>query len=230
LIDRYCIPQIDEQAKSELINLMDKIHNCSSLTLIACGGDVPQHDHTGIGRARAITPYIRGYKLVPTVNDIISSVWASRGRTFQETLMSRRQLYFTDRQLIFQGEDFIDSGLTVGSNVDCGSTQDPLLPFAFFTTVNLDQNIFQCIQEHSRWTLTRPGNDRLMSLHDIFLAYEFTGLRHLWCLSYAHTSHENGLFLVSSLCWHVAVARQPGARHGMFPTWSWASCLDAIYY
>jgi hypothetical protein len=230
-IDRYCIPQTDEQVKSELIARMDKIYNCSSLTLIACVGNGPQHGLTGISRPRVITPRIRGYQIVPMTQDVKTSVWASRGWTFQEAFLSRRQLYFTDRQLIFQGVDSIETELTAGSNVKFDPSLDPIFPCGSFLTEFPQRRILECIAEYSGRTLARPETDRLLALYGIFSAFENTSIRHLWGLPFTHDSQDLGLSLGTSLCWNRKLRpRRLRARHVEFPTWSWASCPDQVSY
>ncbi|KAK7189120.1 tol protein [Paraphaeosphaeria sporulosa] len=136
---------------------MDKIHSCSSLTLIACVGSDPHHGLTGISLPRANIPCIRGYQLIPSQHDIKSSIWASRGWILQEALLSRRLLYFTDRQVVFESKNFVESELTDGSDIDFSSYFDCIFSFERFLTSRLGPLVF--IKEYSTRKLARPESD-----------------------------------------------------------------------
>ncbi|KAF2446763.1 hypothetical protein P171DRAFT_482843 [Karstenula rhodostoma CBS 690.94] len=227
----------NEQVKSRLIAHMDRIYACSSLTLIACVGNGPQHGLTGVGRPRIMMPRIHGYQLVPSTREITSSVWASRGWTFQEAIFSRRQLYFTDRQLVFQSMDFVESELTAGSNVQFDSSSEHIFPFGEFLTESPENRFIKCLEEFSMRTLTYPDKYRLTALHGVFSPYESRGItciKHLWGLPVVHTSYGRGLSIHFALCWysvwHLKRQSHVGACYSAFPTWSWASCPGEVHF
>lgn len=107
-VDRYCIPQDDAKAKHAQLQSMDLIYRHSVLTIIAAAGDDPHHGLPGIGTTpRKSQPACpvgpRSLVFVPFAkNDIMSTTWNSRGWTYQEGLLSRRRLVFTDTQVYFQ--------------------------------------------------------------------------------------------------------------------------------
>lgn len=104
-IDRYCIDQESAEAHTQL-QQMDLVYQNSELTLIAAAGNDPSYGLPGVRRRhRSLQPRARIGKhfLVSTLEDprlcIKRSTWMSRGWTYQEGLLSRRRLIFTDQQV-----------------------------------------------------------------------------------------------------------------------------------
>lgn len=113
-IDRYCIPQDDLPAKQIQIENMGHIYSRSVLTIIAAAGAGPEYELPGVSerwRAEQLTVQVgaaaqgKGISLAlyerPRVA-IVDSKWHTRGWTFQEGLLSRRRLVFTDQMVYFQ--------------------------------------------------------------------------------------------------------------------------------
>lgn len=107
-IDRYCIPIDDQHSKHTQIMNMDKIYNQSILTIVAAAGTDPHYGLPGVNRLmRRPQPTIQFGKrqviYAPyCTKDILTSKWNSRGWTYQEGLLSRRRLVFTNQQVYFQ--------------------------------------------------------------------------------------------------------------------------------
>jgi Heterokaryon incompatibility protein (HET) len=108
-VDRYCIPQNNEKEKDSQIELMGDIYANSSLTIIAAAGDNADFGLPGVSsRARKQYPHVRiGSRdlvcLPPRVaEEVKTSVWNTRGWTYQEGLLARRRLLFTESQVYFQ--------------------------------------------------------------------------------------------------------------------------------
>ncbi|PVH94230.1 HET-domain-containing protein [Periconia macrospinosa] len=107
-IDRYCIPQKDPENREIQLQSMDRIYEQSSITVIAAAGLDPHYGLPGIGsNTRPPQPYVHlGKKsLIYTpyaTKDIATSKWNGRGWTYQEGLLSRRRLIFTEHQVYFQ--------------------------------------------------------------------------------------------------------------------------------
>ncbi|KAK1775141.1 heterokaryon incompatibility protein-domain-containing protein, partial [Copromyces sp. CBS 386.78] len=104
-VDRYCIPQGNAEVKHLQIQNMGKIYSLSDLTIIAAAGEDAEYGLPGV------SPPLRTPQLWTTiphgilqlhVPEVGNSVWASRGWTYQEALLSRRRLVFTDRNVFFQ--------------------------------------------------------------------------------------------------------------------------------
>ena len=106
-VDRYCIRQRHGSEKAELIKSMGQIYSASSLTIIAACGTGSSYGLPGISRRRAPQASVsaRGFSFV-SISDptraVLKSRWNSRGWTYQEGLLARRQLVFTDSQVYFQ--------------------------------------------------------------------------------------------------------------------------------
>lgn len=139
-IDRYCIPQDNPITKHDQIRSMHKIYSRSILTLIAAAGNDAEYGLPGVSsRARNRPPIatlnggrIRLAPLRHADGDIRDSKWHSRGWTFQEALMAKRRLAFTDNQVFFKCQkthvcdDWELPPNTLGiSNVSAASFHDP---------------------------------------------------------------------------------------------------------
>lgn len=111
-VDALCITQDDTSEKFQLINAMNKVYGRSTLTLVVATATSPAHDY-GIPGIRG-TPrtkkqhleHLEGMDLVTALPDyhvaLETTVWISRGWTFQEGILSKRCLIFTDHQMFFR--------------------------------------------------------------------------------------------------------------------------------
>jgi hypothetical protein len=106
-VDALCIVQDDKKVKLELINQMNETYENALLTIVAAGGESCESSlfgatpvQTNVTRSVEV---VDGLPLVWTPADLQStlqeSVYDTRGWTFQERLLSRRCLYFTDAQV-----------------------------------------------------------------------------------------------------------------------------------
>lgn len=108
-IDRYCIDQTDIEQQAQLIKCMGQIYSKSVITIIAAAGDGPDHGLPGVNatpRMPQLRVRTRHHVLTKysTIDDelIRASRWNSRGWTFQEALLSKRKLVFTDHYVVYQ--------------------------------------------------------------------------------------------------------------------------------
>lgn len=119
-VDRYCIPQDDAESKHAQIRNMNLIYKQSALTIIAAAGSGPTIGLPGVSQHRPNVPQRSIQKLgphiiVPIMTDaellyshdgrmqaFAGSAWNNRGWTYQEAVVSRRRLVFTNRLIIFQ--------------------------------------------------------------------------------------------------------------------------------
>jgi hypothetical protein len=108
-VDRYCISQLDTlESRSQIAN-MDQIYADAVFTIAAIAGDGPDYGLPGVSqRHRHVqaSATIGDFQLVTSLRSpkeiVIASKWASRGWTFQEAKLSRRTLFFTNEQLVFE--------------------------------------------------------------------------------------------------------------------------------
>jgi hypothetical protein len=108
-IDRYCINQKQKGHAYLQMSQMDMIYQNTVVTIVAAAGKDPSYGLPGVSRReRRPQPRARTRSTVfidslPNTNSLISnSHWASRGWTYQEAMLSRRRLAFTDEQVYFQ--------------------------------------------------------------------------------------------------------------------------------
>ncbi|KAM7185481.1 tol protein [Rhypophila sp. PSN 637] len=107
-VGRYCIPQDDPIAKHLQLRGMDVIYQHAFFTIIAAAGDNPHHGLPGVrDTPRNAQPQFtvgsRTLISVPLVKrKILKPTWNSRGWTYQECLLSRRKVVFTDSQVYYQ--------------------------------------------------------------------------------------------------------------------------------
>lgn len=111
-VDALCITQDDPSEKSQLINAMDKVYGRSALTIVVATATSPTQDYgiPGIGDTprtrRQHLEHLEEIGLVSALSDyhaaLETSVWITRGWTFQENILSRRCLIFTDHQMFFR--------------------------------------------------------------------------------------------------------------------------------
>lgn len=112
-VDRLCIVQDDTQSKHGQIGAMDLIYSSASFTIVAALN--PRDGFPGLpgcpGRPRVpstlMPPRIcegqgRGIKPVALTQVVDECEWNRRGWTFQERLLSKRRLFITEHQVIFQ--------------------------------------------------------------------------------------------------------------------------------
>ncbi|KAH6622111.1 heterokaryon incompatibility protein-domain-containing protein [Boeremia exigua] len=107
-VDRYCIDQDNPDEKHHMINNMDQIYLNATFTIIAAEGDGPHAGLPGVcGTPRRPQRVVRIKQLtligIESVSRYVQdSKWNSRGWTYQEMLLSRRILLFTDTRIYYQ--------------------------------------------------------------------------------------------------------------------------------
>jgi hypothetical protein len=106
-VDRYCIDQDNPEEKHNAIRNMDSIYRNAFVTIIAAAGNNSDYGLPGVSRPRKATSLVKigGHAFLAVQNpstDIQTSIWYTRGWTYQEMLFSRRRLIFTDNQVYFQ--------------------------------------------------------------------------------------------------------------------------------
>ena len=111
-IDALCIVQDDPpEEKNKSLKRMDAIYNCSALTIVAASGRHADVGIPGIGPRRTNAPYVESIDrmsistMSPSYTDLENShslTWNTRGWTFQEKILAKRLLLFTDYQVYFK--------------------------------------------------------------------------------------------------------------------------------
>lgn len=106
-VDALCIVQDDDAVKFDLINQMHETYENALITIVAASGESCESSLFGAtpfqANAARSVEVVDGLPLVWTPADLQStlqeSLYDTRGWTFQERLLSRRCLYFTDVQV-----------------------------------------------------------------------------------------------------------------------------------
>ena len=130
-VDSLCIVQDDDNDKQQQLKIMGTIYNNAELLVVAATGGNANAGLPGIGNTpRRISQSherIAGSNFIsvqPLMQRVLKrSVWKSRGWTFQEAMLSKRALIFTESLVYWSchvdslREDIsIDSGLAEGLN------------------------------------------------------------------------------------------------------------------
>lgn len=108
-IDKYCINQSDPDDKRYQISQMGLIYSNATITIIAAAGTDPSYGLPGVGSTSrhphpslSIGQFRILSTLPPSDRSINRPKWATRGWTYQEHMLARRKLIFTDDQILFE--------------------------------------------------------------------------------------------------------------------------------
>ncbi|KAJ8117468.1 hypothetical protein OPT61_g1337 [Boeremia exigua] len=193
-VDRYCIPQKNDTERRRQIQAMDAIYANSSLTIVACAGEDPHYGLPGVTKSRRPCPstYVEksGYlQMIPMVEDIHKSAWAGRAWTYQETILSRKRLYFTDRQLYFEGSNMVScEWVTLAGQQTLPDT--PWI-FAPSTCLGKPSHIYRCLAAFTSRKLSY-SSDALNAMLGVFAVYERRfQVRHLWGMPFKHNDQSS---------------------------------------
>lgn len=106
-VDQFCIDQENSQERHIQISNMDKIYEGAIATIVAVSGDGANSGLPGVSCRRLHQPRLKVGNMVlastlPQVSVLLkASTWATRAWTYQEAVISRRCLFFTDHQVYF---------------------------------------------------------------------------------------------------------------------------------
>ncbi|SPJ88048.1 uncharacterized protein FTOL_12517 [Fusarium torulosum] len=110
-IDLLCIRQNDAADKQALVNKMHLIYEEASFTIVAAGGQDANKPLAGLFSPRSPEPVaelvLRNESITiasarPALPDLLAqTTWAKRGWTFQEDVLSRCCLYFTETEVFY---------------------------------------------------------------------------------------------------------------------------------
>ncbi len=108
-VDRFCIDRDNAQEKHFLISKMAAIYQNAEFTIIAAAGSGASHGLPGVGLTkRRPQPKIRmGETVLASIlenrrQDIYQSTWRTRGWTYQEGVLARRRIVFTEGQVYWE--------------------------------------------------------------------------------------------------------------------------------
>lgn len=237
-IDRYCIrqkPQTKEEKieKHGQIARMHHIYGGSSMTIIAAAGYGPDHGLPGVSTRRRSPPIVRlpHRTLFATLPDpkllVDTSAWSTRGWTFQEGLLARRRLVFTDQQVYFECGETGDAEAWEECHEEhmfrCFDPNQNMPLYPYFALGNGgNASIWPRINNYIKLTLGDPQKDILNGILGVLTHYEeLSSVRHIAGLPIspgASTDTSWAEAFAETLSWECD---DPGERRAGFPTWSW---------
>ena len=256
-IDKFCIDQDTTELKHDQIQQMDAIYKNSQLTIIGAAGQDESYGLPGVGirdRSHQFIVELDGATVLWNPNDphlaISRSRWSTRGWTFQEALLSRRRLVFTDDQVYFQC-----------NTMNCFESHHCALDKLHVknrskTLEAVRSGIFGQNKYRSHGNLVRDKETlkesfgRYLSNVDEYtsrkLSFEEDSLNafqgiirqfsrekyafdHVWGLAFPSNCKESLNLFVYSLTWMHRVAVKTDRRRS-FPSWTWAGWEGHVKY
>ncbi|KAI0875466.1 heterokaryon incompatibility protein-domain-containing protein [Hypoxylon argillaceum] len=216
-VDKYCVDKHDKSKKHEQIMHMDSVYKNAELTIVAAAGADESYGLPGVSRARLTRQlsFMRAedafMSTLPLPHSLIAkSRWATRGWTYQEAILSRRRLVFTDEQLYFECES---SSCAEGFDISFDdkffgptTSHDNLARPSIFSLKQLApqklsgkterlNNFFtyiHCAEQYSKRTLTFD-HDSLIAFSGIIRVLESTTtfpIRHIWGIPFFHPDDD----------------------------------------
>jgi hypothetical protein len=253
-IDALCIVQNDESRKREQLLQMDGIFEFASLTIISADGVNVRSSLTGLlpgtrqhHQSLPVLWEIGGLRfspMPPSLDQDVTSegqLWHTRGWTYQESMLSKRVLIFTSRQIYYicnlascSEDSYFDPGLINSGRREgvsaiknhpmyCGLDRHSLNARTQF---RLTQHWFAyayMIEDYSQRQFTY-GSDVLKALVGILKAMTDPSVEKYICGLPAS-------FIEWSLHWQPTgpVERREKASFGhSFPSWSWIGWKGAV--
>jgi Heterokaryon incompatibility protein (HET) len=237
-VDRYCIPQDEEKEKMRQIQQMDLIYQRAEVVIIAAFGDDPTHGLPGVGQTpRTYQPRVKrgSHVLASTMQDpkllINSSVWRTRAWTYQEGLLARRRLVFTEEQVYFECWG-MNRRETVDLDVDAVEINHFIPRPGLRSPGAGGRAILQNIAAFTTRELTKES-DILNAFTGILNVYARAdpAVHSYWGVPIlpstfkcpGDTQYTLTQGFISGLCWKSLI---PGRRRPGFPSWSWAGWKD----
>ncbi|KAH0430624.1 hypothetical protein CcaCcLH18_07659 [Colletotrichum camelliae] len=231
-VDRYCIDQRNSD-KHKQISQMDSIYQRAELTIIAAAGEDPSYGLPG------------------------ASAWYTRGWTFQEGILSRRRLVFTDEQVYYECDsmhcyesiigdlqslheedktrfkEILKGGLFGrGSDLD-GFSQSSWGPQRY------ESLLHKLIEQYTERVLTYDS-DSLNAFSGILRSFERSPLfiSSIWGVTIRRTEDSAGgdeASFVAGLSWRFEIwrrgdGRSPNRRRKGFPSWSWCGWTGGVCF
>ena len=244
-VDSLCIVQDDPEFAQEHISHMDTIYGHALLTIVALSGKDANASLPGVAwGSRCLQQFpevIKGLGLVSNLPElsVVESSWKTRGWTFQELILSKRCVFFTETQTYYQCRSGYFTENFDGERVRHARAIGAENPFE--RTITNDNaaysskfNIYESLVKHySSRELSYPS-DSLNAFSGILGAF----------------SHSFGWRFISALpqdAWDLAILWRPLAggielhpRHkacdqawpwqGITPTWCWTSWAGNVFW
>jgi hypothetical protein len=250
-VDSLCISQEDDRDKIEQIGNMDTIYGLASFTIVAAAGSDANAGLPGVRPGsrsiRQIERTVQKLRLTSTHSAKIPvdlSQWNRRAWTFQERLLSKRCLIFTDHQVYFQcksghrSEDtHMDNSRKVTSEViqryRRHETEDSPVARNFFQRLTFNSGTQQPTN------LTGANYDTLVAKYTSRqLTYPSDALNAFRGVEKILSKKVPGRFFCGlptalfdeALLWQPVLESVRSFTPRPFPSWSWASWDGPVEY
>ncbi|MCJ1245185.1 hypothetical protein MMC30_002386 [Trapelia coarctata] len=233
-IDALCILQDDPQDQKAQISAMDLIYSCAFATVVAASGKTANAGLPGVlaeSRPSSPSEIVDGLDLMLTprysIFSISESPWNARAWTYQEKLLSKRLIIFTNYQAYFycnnalwREDNVVEDNALRLEHMEHLRLQPESLQASTHFDSQLSLRAFSAYQGALQSYSTR----KLTKDEDVLNA--FTGVETI--LSPALNGFRWGL---PNCCFEAAMTWRskgffPIARRTNFPSWSWAGWKD----
>lgn len=244
-VDRHCITNEHQEIRQAQLLSMDAVYENAEVTIVAAAGQNSAFGLPGVSIARAGQPCakIQGHAVVAVPGEpcenIKRSAWWTRGWTFQEGVLSRRRLFFTEHEVSYEcpcmvARESIELPLRIHR---VAATQFPMFEHArVFTTRSLGWSrgdrlyIWSRIKEYTERHLTHDYDilNAILGVMQTF-ARRDPPVYHLCGIPLVRQSFagDNATLLeafASGLCWELKC----GTRREGFPSWSWVGWKGVV--
>lgn len=265
-VDRYCINQQpdnerEKEEKKYQVERMDLIYMNAELTIVAAAGSDSNYGLPGVGHQKRKSQYLTTctrvgkHFLITTADAPTTSMykteWNTRGWTFQEGLLSRRRLVFTQEQMYFEcyGMYCCESLKFPLEHMHRNNKQGFKKSFCVNPRVgafprgsgSTNLEIVRRIEEYTKRTLT-DTNDILNGMLGIFNAFERSDMEikhHMGIpilppmtrapyrgdISKQVQGWTPAMGFFVGLCWDL---EKLADRRSGFPSWSWTGWKSTV--
>ena len=236
-VDAFCIKQDDFSDKEEQIARMGSVFQSALFTIIAASGS---DCDAGLPGARPGTRFKRQHIVEAGNLTLLSSIqhpyenitspetskWARRAWTFQEELLSRRQLIFTDEQVWWRcpcatwcEQSQLETGDRIGFLL---SGQRVELSLSERYSELRPKDYFDLVSKYAQRELSYPS-DALNAFKGILsILTDYSKEQFFW--GFAISSFER------QLCWIGKAKRRTTPQDDCFPTWSWVDWKGEVSF
>ncbi|KAJ4309251.1 hypothetical protein N0V84_011613 [Fusarium piperis] len=246
-VDRHCITNEDEEIRRRQLQEMNSVYANAQVTFVAAAGKDSTFGLPGVSRTRQ-QPYarIQGHALVAVPPDpakiVKDSIWWTRGWTFQEGVLSRRRLIFTEHEVSYECR-----GMVTRESIELPERIHRIAATRY--PIHEDMRIFSFSHRgygrydktFSIWYHISEYTERHLT-HDYDILNAMLGIMQVAAERNPPVYHLCGVPIVldcpnepdgptlleafvSGLCWLVP----SGTRREGFPSWSWTGWKGKAY-